>query len=107
MFAIKKNGAIVLTRGDYAAFDVEIFTEEGEPYIPEAGDTVTFTVKKNTRTTDILIQKTGTFIEIQGEDTESLSYGSYVYDVQLTYENGRRDTFITPTEFQVTEEVTF
>ena len=107
MFEITSDNKIKLTRGDYACFDIEITDYDNEPYEPTIEETVTFTVKRNTNTDNILIQKTGTTIQIEGEDTESLSYGRYYYDVQLTHADGRRDTFITPTEFILTDEVTW
>lgn len=80
--------------------------EEGG-YTPQPGDTLFFTVKKDTKTDEILIQKEGQHVEILPEDTEGLKYGKYVYDVELTYASGFRDTVILPTEFKITEEVTF
>lgn len=107
MFEVKENNVIKLTRGDYACFDIDIMDYDGEPYIPTEDEIVTFTVKKSTSTDKFLIQKFGTTIQIEGADTENLSYGRYYYDVQLTHEDGRRDTFITPTEFFITDEVTW
>ena len=107
MFEINENNVIKLTRGDYACFNIDIYNFDDSPYVLEDGDTVTFTVKRSVSTRDYLIQKTGTTIEINGEDTDNLNYGRYYYDVQLTHANGNRDTFITPTEFILTEEVTW
>lgn len=107
MFEVTADNKIKLTRGDYACFDIEIYDYDDTPYVPEAGDVVTFTVKRSVSAKDHLIQKEGTTVEILGEDTEELNYGRYYYDVQLTHANGHRDTFITPTEFYVTEEVTW
>lgn len=107
MFEVTDKNVIKLTRGDYACFDIDITDYDGETYTPTENETVTFTVKRNTSTDNILIQKVGTTIQIEGEDTEDLAYGRYYYDVQLTHEDGRRDTFITPTEFIITDEVTW
>ena len=107
LFEVQDDNVIRLTRGDYACFDIEIEDFDGEPYIPGENEVVHFTVRKSTTNKDILIQKTGTTIEILGEDTDNLKYGTYVYDAQLTKENGRRFTFIEPTEFIITDEVTW
>lgn len=102
-----KGPTITLTRGDYASFHIDIEDATGGEYTPQTGDVVTFTVKKNTKTEEVLIQKTGQDIEIEHEDTAELRYGTYAYDVQLTYANGHIDTFIGPADFVLTEEVTF
>ncbi len=109
-FSIKtgeKGPIIKLTRGDYASFHINIKDASGAEYVLQDGDVVTFTVKKNTKTEDVLIQKTGQDVEIEHEDTAEMKYGTYVYDVQLTHANGRPDTFIGPSTFEITEEVTF
>jgi hypothetical protein len=108
MFRIFKN-KIFLTRGDSAIFTLSITDNDGNEYTPQDGDEITFTVKANTETRDILIQKDASSgkIEIQPEDTENLEYGNYVYDVQLKTADGYVDTIITPHEFKLEEEVTF
>lgn len=78
-----------------------------EEYELQEGDTLLFTLKKNTKTDEIIFQKSGKHVEIEPYDTEDLKYGKYVYDVELTYASGFRDTVILPTEFKITEEVTF
>ena len=42
---------------------------------------------------------------ITPEDTKSLEFGKYVYDVELTKVNGDVDTFITKARIDLTEEV--
>lgn len=112
MFIIHEDGRFEIVRGDSADFDIylPIYNDEGEvigEYDLEPGDTLLFTVKKNTKTDDVLIQKSGKHVSILPEDTEGLSYGKYVYDVQLTYSSGFVDTVILPHEFKINEEVTF
>ena len=46
-------------------------------------------------------------VEIVPQDTCEIRYGAYKYDVQLTFADGRVDTFIGPCDFVITEEVTF
>lgn len=107
-----KGPTITLTRGDSCSFSVEISDAQGEPYELRDGDTVTFTVKKNTKTDETLIQKTFGYgdaltVAIGASETEQLKYGTYAYDLQLTYAGGGVDTFIGPADFILTEEVTF
>ena len=105
MFRIDDSNVITLTRGDTCAFDVEIKTDSGATYTPQEGDVITFTVKKDTKTADIIIQKTGSTIVLNPTDTRSLKYGSYLYDVTLTTVSEAVYTIITPPEFILAEEV--
>ena len=105
MFRIEDSNVITLTRGDTCAFDVEIKTDSGETYTPQEGDVITFTLKKDTKTADIIIQKTGSTVVINPADTRTLKYGSYIYDVTLTTVSQAVYTIITPTEFILAEEV--
>lgn len=102
-----KGPTITLTRGDSASFHIDIVDSTGDAYELQDGDVVYFTVKKSTKTTDIVMQKTGQDIVIDPSDTADLKYGTYAYDVQLSYAGGGVDTFIGPADFVVTEEVTF
>lgn len=107
VFAIE-NKTIKITRGDSAVFTLDV-KQNGEEY-DYTNDEVKFTVKKNTNTDEILIQKTahyGEDVMLEPEDTENLPYGDYVYDVQLKTDGGFVDTIITPSKFTVLPEVTF
>lgn len=106
MFSIDGN-TISITRGDTGKFDIELKNIDGTEYEPQEGDVVTFTVKKGTSEEEILIQKTGLSIEIEPADTAELTYGTYKYDIQVTFANGEVCTVITPNDFKVKDEVTF
>ena len=111
-----KNNKITLTRGDTFVATVEM-NKDGEPYTPQEGDVIRFAVKHptmNASKTDYadaepLIEKVipnGTLIlQLDPEDTKPLGFGDYVYDIQITYANGRVDTFITTAQFKLTPEV--
>lgn len=101
------NNTIVLTRGDSAGFDINITDASGDPVSLDASTIVTFTVKASINDENALITKHGTEINILPEDTSSLAYGDYVYDVQLNYEDGTVETIITPSTFRITGEVTW
>jgi hypothetical protein len=103
------NNRIYLTRGDSAILNLSITDKDGNAYILSSGDTVVLTVKTDTVTTAYVIQKTlinGQF-SILPSDTEALSYGDYIYDVQLVMNDGTTDTIIPPSLFHLDPEVTF
>ena len=107
MFKIANN-TIQITRGDTGIFTLAL-TSAGQPY-DYTDDQVLFTVKRNVNTTEIVFQKTvlyGENVTIEPQDTASLNYGNYVYDVQVTTASGVVDTVITPSAFVVLPEVTF
>lgn len=106
-----EGSTIRLTRGDTAKISIAIDNAtSGHAYVLEDGDTLTFTIKKSVYETNAIIQKVMTgsaTISIEPEDTEDLSYGAYVYDVQLTTESGEIYTVVEPSEFNLTSEVTW
>ena len=109
MHAINGNN-ISLTRGDTLYITISIF-KNGEPYVPVEGDVIRFAMKAKYKDPDekILILKdipTDTLLlKIEPEDTKELPFAkTYVYDIQLTNDEGDVDTFIVGT-FTITEEV--
>ena len=46
-------------------------------------------------------------IALHPEDTASMAFGDYVYDIQLTRAVGTVTTLVTPSRFRLTEEVTY
>lgn len=107
MFKIHEDNSMEIIRGDSGIFSIEITTDTGEVYEIQPNDQITFTVKENTDTDEVLIQKSGISIEIEPIDTEDLNYGEYVYDIQFVNESGFTDTIVPPTPFIIDEEVTF
>lgn len=105
MLKIEDDNRVVLTRGDTCAFDVVIKTDSGEIYTPTASDVITFTMKKDAKTAEVLIKKTGTTIVFNPEDTNRFKYGNYLYDVTLTTDGGSVYTIIPPTEFILSDEI--
>ena len=107
------NNEVYLTRGDNALLHISARDSTGSTYVPQDGDVVTLSVKKKVKDNDKLICKiqdihteTGWDITINPEDTSALSFGDYVYDVQLVGSNGWVDTIIEPSTFTIGEEVT-
>lgn len=108
--------SITLTRGDTLKVLINLFKDE-QPYTPVAGDRIRFALKHNvmnskqTEYKDVepLILKQipidTRILELEPEDTKSLGFGTYVYDIQITFADGTVDTFITEALFKLTPEV--
>lgn len=100
---------ITLTRGDSFKATVQMIDENGESYIPQEGDKIRFAVKRRYTDTKTIISKVipndTLLLELEPKDTEAFKFGSYVYDIQLTYANGEVDTFIDKATLVISEEV--
>lgn len=100
---------IELTRGDTLNLSIDIVDSTGQQYVLEEGDRLTFTVKINPYTDEIIMQKEiiDNSWTISPDDTKKLSYGTYKYDIQLNFANGDVCTVIKPSNFKITEEVNY
>ena len=100
---------ITLTRGDTFEAHVMPITETGEEYVLQEGDTIRFAMKKNYKDETPLILKnidTDTLVlRIEPSETKELSFGSYVYDIELTTATGDLYTFITESSLIIAKEV--
>lgn len=106
---------ITMTRGDTLRLKVGIAVD-GEEYTPELYDSVRFALKhsemnlKKTAYTDteplVLkdIPNDTLILELEPEDTKSLGFGRYDYDIQITFADGTVSTFISDT-LRLTKEV--
>jgi hypothetical protein len=109
-YTVKKT-SITLTRGDTFKAQIFITDKDGNPYDIQPGDSVRFAMKKHYTDPDseVLINKTipsdTLVLVLEPEDTKSLEFGDYVYDIQLTTASGDIDTFITKATLTLTEEV--
>lgn len=108
MFKID-NDDIELTRGDSATIKVEITKQDNSLYKRKGVDKLVFTLKKSYNSNQTLLRKEieGLTFLINPEDTQSLAYGEYWYDIQLTTTNGNVYTVVGPARFILREEVTF
>lgn len=109
MFSIEDNN-ITLTRGDTLLLQIKL-TKQGEPYVPEEGDSIRFAMKRKYTDSDsevILVKNIPMdtlILELKPEDTKNLPMQSkYVYDLQFTDATGRVNTFAQGT-LLVTKEV--
>ena len=110
MFNIDEDGVIRLTRGDTARLSIALQNNEGEDYELSSKDVLRFTIKKSANNKEFLVQKVNVgdpLFHIEPEDTQSLKYGSYVYDVEITTSEGDVYTIIDPNKFILTKEVTW
>ena len=100
---------IYLTRGDSAAFALEI--KNGEQDYDFSGDVVKFAVKKNVNDKNKVIEKNfdeNGQIVFTPQDTKTLNFGQYWYDVQLEHDNDGTvevATVIVPSVFEIGAEV--
>ena len=106
-FSIQGN-IITLTRGDTLKALIEITDADGSPYNASNGDTIRFAAKKSYDNDELSLLKyiptTTMMLVIDPEDTKSLNFGTYVYDIQITKSSGEVDTFIKG-KLKLTEEV--
>ena len=96
-----------MVRGDYESIGVTL-----KGYTPVAGDFVELTVRQTPLSDALIYKKVSDFLdgravfEILPGDTEVLSFGKYVYDIQLTY-GGRPKTIVPLSSFTLQEEATY
>lgn len=105
MFSIQ-NEKIKVIRGDTGIFDLNLSN-----YILKEGDKVYFTVKANYDSEALIFKEVTEFEEgkakfiLTSKDTD-IDPGTYLYDVQCNLADGRVDTVITPSKFQVLGGIT-
>lgn len=115
-----KGTTIYLTRGDSLVLQVVILRKQDgkeEIYTPVEGDIIRFALKRDkmnpekTKYLDVkpLIVKNVPYktliLRLEPEDTKWLDFGSYCYDMEITFANGMVDTFISDAKLILTPEV--
>lgn len=116
MLIIRDNRDLWITRGDDIFLDLEL-RQPSFPYDKyELGekDFSLFSVRK-TRDEDIddnnpilfQVPVTNGKIHISPEDTETLDFGDYIYDIQITFSDGSINTVIGPNILKILPEVTY
>lgn len=104
---------IEMTRGDSEVFQISI-TNNGSIYHPQTGDVVRFAMRRKrlpyiVYPPAILIEKEIPHDTMQlvfePEDTKGLPIGRYVYDMKITFADGRVKTFVRLSPFILKEEV--
>ncbi len=108
MFKInEKTNKIYLTKGDNAQLKVRVFDNTGREREIFDDDTITLTVRK-TADSQVALSKTANkgVIELVPDDTNSLSVGTYIYDIQLTTFGGKIYTIVPVANFEIGQEIT-
>ena len=107
MVVIDTSNNILITRGDTATIDISIKDETGQEYTLQAGDVLLFSVKRLPIASNPVIEKsfTNKQLILTSAVTDSLSFGTYKYDITLITAAGDVCTFINYCNFIVGEEV--
>lgn len=108
--SVKISGTtIILTRGDTLKTKINIYDSNGEDYIPVLGDKIRFALKQSYSDEEPILIKNIPYetcmLHLLPEDTKTLEFGKYVYDIQITLNDGTVDTFISKAILKLTEEV--
>ena len=105
------GSSITITRGDTLDALLEISQLDGSTYRPKSGDVIRFALKQRYSDREPLLTKVIPIatlnLRLEAEETKLLKAGGapYVYDIQITMEDGTVDTFIDRGRLTVTEEV--
>lgn len=119
MFKVEGT-TITLTRGD--TFNATItmkLASNNQTYTPQTGDVIKFYMRRDAmdlqRTRWMpyvsvpIITKTipndTLILHLDPDDTKSLPFGDYAYDIEITFANGDVDTFINMADFILAPEV--
>ena len=96
---------IKLTRGDSLDIQISVATDTGQAYTPAQEDTIRFAMKSSrtwpggTGLEGLLLYKAipndTLLLHIDPADTSGLPLGEYDFDVEIEFETGHVDTFIT------------
>lgn len=107
---------ITMTRGDTVIITVAM-KRGSQTYTPQEGDVIRFAVKRailNRGETayvdqEPLIRKVipndTQELRLNPDDTKSLAFGTYAYDIEITFANGTVDTFIAEATLIIAPEV--
>ena len=95
------NTSIFLTRGDSLQIQLAL-TKNGESFTPSANDTIKFYLSnayKGHANYHLYAEKTidnqTLVLQLAPEDTAEMPYGTYCYDLEITYSDGAVDTFVS------------
>jgi hypothetical protein len=104
-----------MTRGDSESITVKMVDGDGASIVFATGDTVYLTVRSDTASSTVALQKVISTFEVDGSaiipidhsDTQSMEFKKYVYDIQWTKQDGTVMTIVKPSVFEITKEVTY
>ena len=107
---------VYLTRGDSCILKIGMKNKHTRQiYIPVPGDTLRFALKTkascgcpNSEEEHTVLTKSipieTQVLELVPSDTKGLPYGEYWYDIEITFADGRVDTFIADATFELGRE---
>lgn len=107
MFVIDKHNKILLTKGDSASIKIEVVTCDDKPYIIKPTDVIVMTVKRSAEAAAAITKVANSThnITFTPTDTNHLTPGLYLYDIQLTDENNQVFTIVPTSFFELCEEI--
>ena len=104
-----RNNEIYITRGDSAYIQVELIDDNGAVYTPVSGDKLYFRLKKSIFGNALLLMKTintqNMTLELTPNDTSSLEFTSYRYEIELVTVDGNHFTVVHDKPFFVGVEL--
>lgn len=116
MITVDTNNNITISRGDTGTITITAMDTSVSPSVPfefDSEDDILFTVKKDSKNTTALIEKTVhsdttgvIIIELASSDTNERAFGTYSYDVRCIFANGKVYTppaFSPPKDFKIVE----
>lgn len=100
---------VEMIRGNSEIFQIGI-TVNGSEYTPQAGDKITFTLRRDVMDLnrkeyigDVMFKRDIPIDTMQlvlaPEDTENLPLVDFVYDLKITFADGKVKTFVKPSPF--------
>lgn len=102
------DNVISIFKGNDMDIEIKITYIDGEEYVIDPEDKIVFTVKKDIKSEEIMIEKeftsfddTSYTIHLDPEDTINFTNGKYKYDVKLFTYDGFQYTIIGPTIFRI------
>ena len=98
---------ISMHRGDDAEFDIIVTDNTGcGEYTLQDGDSLKFSMKKSIDDSELVLTKNlnKSKLIIAHSDTANLDFGTYDYDIKLTFANGKVQTIIVG-KFELEKEV--
>lgn len=97
---LAKKIDLAFNKGNSGQYRLKLLNQENEVIVLENGAMIYFTVKENPNTDEYVFQKRlgdgityseenqYYFIDIQTDDTESMEYKDYFYDIAIVRNNG-------------------
>ena len=114
MIKTANSNEINIPRGTSLPIGIRITNSDGTAYEPQNNDVVRFGVKRDEKSDSFVISKTAQYdnendcyvVELSPEDTITLDFGRYWYDVGLQTDDGDYYMIIPASRFNITSAIT-